>query len=202
MAASNITRRGALRALAAGSVALTTPAAAGRDPVFAAIDAHRTAAANVRAAVAESNRLCELADRLAGKLMVEIPDLRQEAGDWPVTFERDGQRYANARCVGEIDECLPGDENESLRAEYARQLDDISAAREAVYGDIDAVVIGPADIEYDAIDNLAKTVPTTLPGLLAFLAEVAKADHELIDTETLLATLGEAATALAGAVRS
>jgi hypothetical protein len=66
-------------------------------------------------------------------------------------------------------------------------------------------VNGPADVEYDAIDNLAETVPTTLPGLLAFLvyvAKVAKADHELIDTETLLATLGEAATALTGAVPS
>src|SRR3981189_2583080 len=46
------------------------------DPVYAAIEAHETAYAAVRGACAESNRLCELADKIAGKHVVTIPDLR------------------------------------------------------------------------------------------------------------------------------
>jgi hypothetical protein len=43
MSASKLSRRGALRALAAGSVALTTPAAGiGADPIFAVIATHKT----------------------------------------------------------------------------------------------------------------------------------------------------------------
>ena len=44
-----------------------------------------------------------------------------------------------------------------------------SAAADAVYGDIDAVVSGPAAAECEAIDALVEIEPTTLPGVARFI---------------------------------
>jgi hypothetical protein len=154
------------------------------DPVYAAIEAHQKAYVAVRAAVAESDRLCELADKLAGKCEVSVPG------------------FGVADCYSDLAAYLPGEENKKLRQLYLDRLDEISAARKAVYGDIDAVVAGPASAECDIVDELMETVPTTLPGLLTFLVYLDKAyrrDPELFydqHVEPLIRGLGKAAAAL------
>lgn len=172
-------------ALAGVTASLAKPVqGATYDPVFEAIEAHRKAAAGVRAACAESDRLCDLADKIAGKHEVILPDLRV------------------AQCYSDLETYLPGDENKILRQSYLEKLKDRQAARKAVYGDIDAVISGPCSAECDAVDALVEVVPTTLPGLLALLihlAEAQQADPELIcdqHIEPLIANLGEAAARL------
>jgi hypothetical protein len=169
-------------ALAGATASLAKPAkGAAYDPVFEAIDFHRAAVANVRAAYAESDRLCEMADRIAGKYEVVLPDLRV------------------AKCYSDLGAYLPGDENKLLRQRYKEKLDERHAARKRVYGDIDAVINGPCSAECDAIDALVEVVPTTLQGLLTvltYLADARQADFELIcehHIEPLIANLGEAA---------
>jgi hypothetical protein len=96
-------------------------------------------------------------------------------------------------------EYLPGEENEQLRQSFVSRLDDIEKAREAVHGDIDAVVEGPASAGADAVDDLVETVPTTMAGLLSFLLHLAKArrrDPEMFceqHLEPLIDGLGRAA---------
>jgi hypothetical protein len=172
-------------ALAGVTASLARPAkGATYDPVFGAIEAHRTASAGVRAACAESDRLCDLADRIAGKHEVILPD------------------FSKAQCYYEIEAYFPGDENKDLRTAYVTKLDERQEARNAVYGDIDAVVNVPAVIECNAIDALVEIAPTTLQGLLTllvYLAEAHQADPVLIcdqHLEPLIANLGEAAATL------
>ena len=172
-------------ALAGVTASLAKPAkGATYDPVFEAIDAHRKARADVRAACVEVDRLLELADRIAGKHEVILPD------------------FSKAQCYYDIEAYFPGDENKDLRAAYVKKLEERQAARDAAYGDIDAVVDGPSSIECDAIDALVEIAPTTLPGLLAllvYLAEAHQADPELFcdhHIEPLIANLGKAAAKL------
>jgi hypothetical protein len=172
-------------ALAGVTASLPKPAkGVAFDPVFEAMEAHRKAVADVRSACVESDRLCDLADRIAGKHEVILPDLRV------------------ARCYYDLDAYLPGDRNRELRAAYVKKLDERQEARNAVYGDIDAVVSGPCAAECDAVDALVEVAPTTLQGLLAllvYLAQAHKADPELIcdqHIEPLIANLGRAAARL------
>jgi hypothetical protein len=133
---------------------------------------------------AESDRLCDLADEVAGKYEVSVPG------------------FGVAQNYPDIAAYLPGDENEKLRQFYLDKLAERSAARKAVYGDIDEVINGPCSAECDAMDALVETVPTTLPGLLSFLVHLAKArrrDPELFcdeHLEPLILGLGKAAAAL------
>jgi hypothetical protein len=189
-----------------GAPALRPVAARLPDPVYAAIEAHEKAYVEVRAACAESDRLQDLADKIAGKRMVAIP-LRAVADiddfyKLPVAYERDGIEFFEAWTSRHVEVYLPGDENRELREGFCRKLDEIEKAREAVYGDLDAVVNGPASAEADAVDNLIETVPTTMAGLLSFLVHLAKArrrDPELLCEQhlgALIDGLGKAAAAL------
>jgi hypothetical protein len=172
------------------------------DPVYAAIEAHEKAYANCRAAVAESNRLLDLADKVAGKHEVIIPDLRgpdASESTWLRVVYQNGQKCIVAPTSVIVNEYLPGEENEQLRQSFVSRLDDIEKAREAVHGDIDAVVEGPASAGADAVDDLVETVPTTMAGLLSFLLHLAKArrrDPEMFceqHLEPLIDGLGKAA---------
>ncbi|ANW02243.1 hypothetical protein [Bradyrhizobium icense] len=191
-----------------GSPALRPVAARLPDPVYAAIEAHEKAYVEVRAACAESDRLQDLADKIAGKRMVVIPDLRAGADidddffKLPVAYEQDGIEFVEAWTSRHVEVYLPGDENRELREGFCQKLDEIEKARDAVYGDLDAVVNGPASAEADAVDNLIETVPTTMAGLLSFLIHLAKArrrDPELLceqHLEPLIDGLGKAAATL------
>jgi hypothetical protein len=199
-------------ALLIGTTPMIGPAIASHgapDPILEAIEAHRAARANVRAATAETDRLLDLADKVAGKSEVIIPDLRapharghDEIWRLPVAYEQDGQSYVVAPSTGFIDEYLPGEENEHLRQRVSQRFDEIEKARTAVYGDIDEIINGPASAECHAVDALVETVPTTLPGLLSLLVYLGNAlqeDSELLceqHIEPLIAGLGAAAGAL------
>ena len=188
-----------------GSPALRPVAARLPDPVYAAIEAHEKAYVEVRAACAESSRLLDLADKIAGKHEVVIPDIRGPdafESPWLRVVYQNGQKCIVAPTSVIVNEYLPGEENEQLRKSLVSRLDDIEKAREAVYGDIDAVVDGPASAEVDAVDDLIETAPTTMAGLMSFLIYLAKArrrDPELFcehHLEPLIDGLGKAAAAL------
>jgi hypothetical protein len=198
-------------AIASGPLPVAAPAMPSTtttDPVFAAIEEYERAYVECRAACAESRRLYERAIQMAGKSEVTIPDLRgpdAPAEHWaePVAFERDGQKYVIADSYSFIDAYLPGDENKHLRQSFVKRLDEITAAQNATYEcDPDEIVEGPAAAEWDAVDDLINTVPTTLPGLLALLSCVARLherDPEMLDDQhidPLVTLLGKAASAL------
>jgi len=73
------TRRHLLTIAAGGAVAAAIPADAraypGPDPIYAAIDADRKAAAVEQAVWAEFNRLSEIADEKVGPNEIEIPSM-------------------------------------------------------------------------------------------------------------------------------
>jgi len=164
-----------------GSPALRAARDKQPDPIYAAIEAHEKAYAAVRGACAESDRLCQLADDVAGKHIVAIPDLRvaPSVDDHyyvlPVAYEQSGIKFFDAPTTLYVDVYLPGDENEQLRQGFYRRLDEIQKARTAVYGDIDTVVGDPSCTECEVLDELVDTVPTTMAGLLSFLNYLAKA---------------------------
>jgi len=89
-------------ALALATVTPTPAAALPADPVYAAIEAHEKAYAAVRAACAESDRLCELADKIAGKYILDIPDLRTPSEKdtrfyiLPVAYQQNGIDFFEA----------------------------------------------------------------------------------------------------------
>jgi hypothetical protein len=117
------------------SPALRPVAARLPDPIYAAIKAHERAYAEVRAAVAESHRLLDLADKVAGKHEVIIPDLRgpdAPESTWLRVVYQNGQKCIVAPTSGIVNEYLPGEENEQLRQSFVSRLDDIEKAREAV----------------------------------------------------------------------
>ncbi len=195
-------------ALALATVTPTPAAALPADPVYAAIEAHEKAYAAVRAACAESDRLCELADKIAGKYILDIPDLRTPSEKdtrfyiLPVAYQQNGIDFFEAPTKRYVDVYLPGDENAQLRKGFYRKLDEIEKARTAVYGDIDAVVTAPSGDEAGAVDDMIDTVPTTIGGLLAFMTYLAKArgrDEDMLyaeHLEPLVDTLGKAAAIL------
>ena len=130
-----------------------------------------------------------------------IPDLRGPdafESPWLRVVYQNGQKCIVAPTSVIVNEYLPGEENEQLRKSFVSRLDDIGKAREAVYGDIDAV----ASAEVDAVDDLIETAPTTMAGLMSFLIYLAKArrrDPELFcehHLEPLIDGLGKAAAAL------
>jgi hypothetical protein len=151
-------------------------------------------------------RLYKHAIKVAGEVEVTIPDLRGpsapvEAWELPVAYEQHEQKYVVAPSIGFIISYLPGEANEHLRQSFAKRLDEIQQAQEAAYGGIDGdkIVEGPAEAELLAINDLIQTVPTTLPGLMAFLsclAKLHKRDQDMLDDQhpgLLIETLGKAA---------
>jgi hypothetical protein len=190
-------RRSILGAIAVGgtvaALALPTAKAIEADPIYAAIEAHRQAAAAADAAFVESSRLYRLAGEMVGPSHIEIPNMVE-----PGTT-------AKVRIFWDVEQVIPHEQYPDLNDHYCKLLEDRSAARAEIHGDTDELTEGPANAAWDARDRFAETVPTTLPGLLAMIVyanELAEQDQDaLTDGEShraLLQTLAMAAEALIG----
>jgi hypothetical protein len=183
--------------LAAAALALDVPQAVtvpnhGRpDPVYAAIEAHRTARAASCAATAEIKRLCDLADEIAGPRKIDIPSMIE-----PGTTVR-------ASIWLDIEEAIPSAQFPEQYAHYFTLLEESRAAHFAVTGDTDPIGKEEYEAEWDALGEFADTVPTTLAGLLAMIIYAAECQEHDLDAFTdrdcpLIENLATAAKAMIG----
>jgi hypothetical protein len=176
MNASKLSRRGALRALAAGSLALTTPAAAiGADPIFAVIATHQKLTADWQslydqldeaewtAAKEHGNRPIELIlwrDHHIGAS--EIDTRREsllEAGKIdPATIELE-YLDANARYQAKVAAGLEWDKNTGLET-LSKNVDQAFTAA------------------HRCSKHLARTIPTTPAGAAALIQYILDTDLE------------------------
>jgi hypothetical protein len=154
-------RRSILGAIAAGgtvaALALPTAKASEADPIYAAIAAHRKADAAADVAFAESSRLYQLANKMVGPSQIEVPNMVEPGTTVKVL------------CYWDVERVIPHEQYPDLNDHYCKLLEDRSAARAEIYGDTDELTDGPANAAWDARDQFAETVPTTLPGLLAMI---------------------------------
>jgi hypothetical protein len=173
------------------SKGITPPQGIEGDPIYAAIEAHRKAAAAADVAFAESSRLYRLATKMVGPSKIEVPNMVE-----PGTT-------AEVLCFYDVEQVIPHEQYPDLNDHYCTLLSERSAARAEIYGDTDELTEGPADAAWDARDRFAETVPTTLPGLLAMILyanELAEDDPDAFGDGdcTLLQSLAAAAEALIG----
>jgi hypothetical protein len=169
------------------------------DPVFEAITKHRKAVRAVKAAGAKQDRFTALSTAAVGPRSIEVVN-KLEPGNSIVTVETwiDIEKYISPETDAE------------LYAQYRSKLEKQSKVHdqyleELVGGDIDELMNEPAEAEWEAADELAEVVPTSLPGLLTMLtyvngamtAEDGIATFDENNMTTLFGSLGKAAKALA-----
>jgi hypothetical protein len=155
--AKGLSRRAALAGLAVLPAAIPATAAASADPIYAAIGAHRKAAAASCAASAEVKRLYDLADKIAGPREIDVPSMLE-----PGTTVK-------ASIFPDIEQAIPSAQFPEQYAHYVALLEERCAARFAVTGDTDPIGEEAYAAEWAALDDFAETVPTTLAGLLAMI---------------------------------
>jgi hypothetical protein len=194
------TRRQFLTVAAAGAAAITTaaPAIAGLaepDPIYAAIEAHREAYANMQAIFAEHTQAHELADAKVGPSHLDIPSMVEPG------------KTVEACCWWDIEKAVPSGQYPDLYAHHNRLLDDRKAAHNAIVesliGDEDEANDEPCHAELEARDVFSETIPTTLPGLLAMIVYAGECSENDADAFTdrdcpLIENLAIAAKALIG----
>jgi hypothetical protein len=188
----------------AAAVSTAAPGMPSEDPVFVAIQKHKDAMRVLGRANAEQEQLFALADETVGPSRIRVLDMREpsQPPGW--------HPYVDVDCWVDIERYVSHEKHLELYAHYRAAFDELTAARskffEETAGDIDQIVNVPGEAEWDAADELTKTVPTTLPGLLAVVAyvyEAREAKGDIIATfdennwQTLLASLAKAAKSLA-----
>ena len=190
---------------AALDVALPVAVAGGpADPVFAAIKKHKKAVRAVKAAGAEIRRLVGLADAAVGPRSIQVLDMREPSS--PPGFPP----FVTVNCWLDIEKYVSPEADAELYAHYRAKLEEQSKEhakylQEIAGSDIDEVMSGPAEAEWQAADELADVVPTSLPGLFAILTYVnramnAKDGIATVDEQnmtTLFGSLAKAARSLA-----
>jgi hypothetical protein len=191
------TRRRFLTVAAAGTIAAVTTSTAAQaagspaDPIFAKIEAHRQAHAASCAASAEIKRLCDLADEIAGPREIYIPSMIEPGTTVKASIWLD------------IEEAIPSAQFPDQYAHYLALLNERSEARYAVTGDTDPIGEEQYAAEWDAVEDFADTVPTTLAGLRAMILYAAECQGHDLGAFTdhdcpLIENLATAAKALIG----
>jgi hypothetical protein len=204
MTARNISRRGALGALAAaGSVALTTPAATtSPDPIFARIATHKKL-------TAEWQRLYDQLDEAEldaaqehGRRPIELIHWR----DYHIGASEIDTRRAQLLEAGEIDPATIEQEYLDAKARYQAKVAaglawDKNTGLEASRKDVDR----RSAAEWRYAKRLARTMPTSAAGVAALIQYVL--DSDLVDDKsywhmTALRTAVAALNSIGAAVQS
>lgn len=189
------TRRRLITVAAGGAVAVVVgiPAAAEAvaDPIYAAIEVHRKARAASCAASAEVRRLCDLADEIAGPREIDIPSMIEPGTTIKASIWLD------------IERAIPSAQFPEQYAHFLALLEERRDAHYAVTGDTDPIGDEQYAAEWDALDDFADTVPTTLAGLRAMIIYAAECQENepeaFADRDCLLIeNLASAARALIG----
>jgi hypothetical protein len=194
MAASNITRRGALCALAAGSVAMTTPAAAiGPDPIFAMIASHKNLEAAWQGLYdqlqdSEIDAASEHGNRPGGLISWR---------DYTIGGSEIDTRREQLLEAGEVDPATVEQEYLDAKARYKAQIAaglawDKRAGLATLREDVDRRVA--AERRY--AKRLARTMPTTPAGAAALIQYILDDDLEADESYWHMTALRSAVTAL------
>jgi hypothetical protein len=156
-----------------------------------------------KAASAEQDRLHALADAAVGPRSIQVLDMREPSN--PPGFHPN----VTVDCWLDIEKYVSPEADVELyahcRAKLEEQQDAHNKYLQEIAGDIDDIMNGPAEAEWEAADELAGVVPTSLPGLLAMLTYVngamtAKDGIATFDEKnmpTLFGSLAKAAKSLA-----
>jgi hypothetical protein len=180
---------------AVAAMAISPSAHAANDPIFAAIEAHRTAYATMQAVFAEHRKAHELADAKVGPAHLDIPSMADPGETVEASFWMDVER------------AIPHEKFPDLNAHHNRLLDERKAAHaaivESLIGDEDEATNEVCGPELKALYAFAETVPTTLPGLLAMIiygGNIVEQDAEAFADSNcpFIQTLATAAKSLIG----
>jgi hypothetical protein len=203
MTVSNLSRRGALCALAAaGSVALTTPAAStSSDPIFARIATHKKLTADWQRLYDQLQEAEYAATQEHGWRPIELIHWR----NYHIGASEIDTRRESLLEAGDVDRATVEQEYLDANARYQAQVAaglawDKSTGLETLRKDVDRRVA--AERRY--AKRLARTMPTTAAGAAAIIQYIL--DDDLVDDESYwhMTALRTAVVALnsMGAVRS
>jgi hypothetical protein len=197
MNARNLSRRGALCALAAvGTVALTTPAAStSSDPIFARIAAHKKLTADWQSLYDQLQEAEHAAAQEHGWRPIELIHWR----NYHIGASEIDTRRESLLEAGEVDRA-------TAKARYQAQVAaglawDKSTGLETLRKDVDR----RSTAEWRYAKRLARTMPTTPAGAAALIQYILDTDLEPDETfwhVTALQTAVAALNGITGAVRS
>jgi hypothetical protein len=176
MNASKLSRRGALRALAAGSLALTTPAAAiGADPIFAVIATHQKLTADWQSLYDQLDEAEWTAAKEHGNRPIELILWR----DHHIGASEIDTRRESLLEAGEIDpatiELEYLDANARYQAKVAAGLEwDKNTGLETLSKNVDQAFTAA----HRCSKHLARTIPTTPAGAAALIQYILDTDLE------------------------
>src|ERR1700682_4535106 len=194
MTASNLSRRGALCALAAGSVVMTTPAAAiGADPSFAMIASHK----KLQAAWNELYDRLQEAEFDAAKGHGNRPSALIHWRDYTICASEIDTRRAQLFEAGEIDPASFEQEYLDANARYEAKIAsavawDKRTGLETLSKNVD-LAVAAAD---RCTKSLARTMPTTAAGAAALIQYILDDDLEADETYCHMTALRSAVAAL------
>jgi hypothetical protein len=163
------------------------------DPIYDVIEAHRKAHATMQAAFVEHRQAHEVADATVGPAHLYIPSMA------------DPGEIVEVDCRGDIERAVPREQYPDLNAHHKRLLDERmtthAAIVESLIGDEDEATDEVAGPEFEALQEFAGTVPTTLPGLLAMIVYPGECSAHDVDAFAdsdcpLIETLAAAAKAV------
>jgi hypothetical protein len=194
MTASNLSRRGALCALAAGSVAMTTPAAAiGADPIFAMIASHKKLQAAWQGLYDQLDEAKWTAAKEHGNRPIELIHWRNyHIGESEIDTRRESLLEA-----GEVEPATVEQEYLDAKARYKAQVAaglawDKATGLETLREDVDRRIA--AERRY--VKRLARTMPTTPAGAAALIQYILDDDLEADETYWHMTALRSAVAAL------
>jgi hypothetical protein len=204
MTARNISRRSALGALAAaGSVALTTPAAStSSDPIFARIATHKKLTADWQGLYDQLQEAEHAAAQENGRRPIELIHWR----NYHIGASEIDTRRESLLEAGEVDRATVEQEYLDAKARYQAQVAaglawDKSTGLETLRKDVDR----RSAAEWRYAKRLARTMPTTAAGAAALIQYILDTDLEPDETfwhVTALQTAVAALNGMTGAVRS
>jgi len=181
MNARNFSRRGALGVLAAaGSVAMTTPAAAtGPDPIFARIATHKKLTADWQGLYDQLQEAEHAAAKEYGKRPLELIRWR----NYLIGASEIDTRRESLLEAGEVDRATVEQEYLDANARYQAQVAaglawDKNTGLEASRKDLDRRIAA----EQQYAKRLARTMPTTPAGVAALIQYVL--DDDLVSDES------------------
>jgi hypothetical protein len=144
------------------------------DPVFAAIKKHKKARRALKAASTEVRRLIAQADQAVGPRSIQVLDMREPSN--PPGFHP----FVDVTCWIDIKNYVSPETDAELYNHYRAALSEqhnLHAKHLATIvpgGDIDTVDQNACEEDWEAVDELVATVPTSVDGIFAMLSYVGK----------------------------
>jgi hypothetical protein len=194
MTASNLSRRGALSALAAGTVAMTTPATAtGPDPIIAMIATHKKLTVDWQRLYDQLDEAEHAAEQEHGRRPIELIHWR----NYHIGASEIDTRRESLLKAGEVDRATVEQEYLDANARYQAQVAaglawDKSTGLETLRKDVDR----RAATERRYAKCLARTMPTTAAGAAALIQYTMDDDLAADESYRHMAALRSAVAAL------